>query len=125
MYHCYQYVSYDVPDTPDIRPLPVTAPLRQHPWNPVQHAAIPTRYRLPETSHINDHMTENIFACLCCCWILGLIGIIMSSKCQHAKNEGHVEKARKYSPCALVFFLSSVVGGIAVTALYFAVRFDT
>ena len=61
---------------------------------------------------IDDFMGCNIFACLCCL-PLGLIGIIFSMLCDHAKSKGKRVDAEYYSLVARFIFIFSVICGIS------------
>ena len=39
-----------------------------------------TIYDQVEINNINDYMTANIFACLCCCWPIGIAAIMKSNE---------------------------------------------
>ena len=66
---------------------------------------------------INDFMGYNVFACLCCCWPLGLIGIIFSMLCDSAKSKGKRKQAEEFSALAKILFASSVFGGMILAII--------
>ena len=66
---------------------------------------------------INDFMGYNVFACLCCCWPLGLMGIIFSMLCDSAKSKGKRKEAEDFSALAKILFASSVFSGIIIAII--------
>ena len=67
-----------------------------------------------DVTDINDFMGYNVFACLCCCWPLGFIGIIFSMLCNSTKSKGKRKEVEDFSVLAKILFASSVFSGIAV-----------
>ena len=61
---------------------------------------------------IPDFMRHNVFACLCCCWPIGLIGIIFSMLCDYVKSEGKRRQAEFFSTTAGALFAISTFCGI-------------
>ena len=66
---------------------------------------------------INDFMGHNVFACLCCCWFLGFIGIIFSMLCNKAKEKGDIGEAERFSSIAKILFEFSVFSGIVIAVV--------
>ncbi len=44
-------------------------------------------YAHDEVANVQDYMIANILACLCCCWCIGIAGIIKSNECQVRARE--------------------------------------
>ena len=65
-----------------------------------------------ESIDIDDFMFPNVLASLCCCWPIGLIGIVFSMLCRSAKSEGNREQAKCFSVTAGVLYVLSIIGGI-------------
>ena len=65
-----------------------------------------------DINDIQDFMCPNIFACLCCCWPIGLIGIVFSMLCRSAKSEGNREQAKCFSVTAGVLCALSIIGAV-------------
>ncbi len=69
-------------------------------------------------SHIDDYLYQNIVASLCCCCLVGLLGVYKSWKCRRAKDELEYNQARRYSDEAgKLLVISSVLGLLWLTAL--------
>ena len=82
---------------------------------------IPTRN---DIDSINDFMCLNILANLFCCWMIGLIAVSRSAKCQEAKKEGNLKEAKRYSSDAKQLFVLTIVCGIIMitTIVLFVVK---
>ena len=70
-----------------------------------------------DVTDIDDFMCCNIFVCICCCWPLGLAGLIFSIACSCAKSKGKREQAERYSAAANYLCITSVIFGIVATRM--------
>ena len=73
----------------------------------------------------DDYLYLNIFACLCCCFPLGIAGIIVSTECREAAEKGDKKEANRKSKCAqelaaaaLAFGFFAIVGGATTLVFY-------
>ena len=72
---------------------------------------------------IPDFMRHNVFACLCCCWPIGLIGIIFSMLCDYAKSKGKRKQAKCLSATAGALFAISTFCGVGFIVVGFGLHF--
>ena len=61
------------------------------------NAALRQQWRITvdDVTDIDDCMGYNVCACLCCCWPLGLVGIMFSIACDSAKSKGNKADATR------------------------------
>ena len=66
---------------------------------------------------VSDFLVWNVFATICCCLPFGIVGLVYSIKCQHAKEYGFALEAVESGKKALMWFWiaigSAVVGFLA------------
>ena len=75
------------------------------------------RQQTAERIDVPDFLACNIFACLCCCWPIGLIGILFSVLCNSAKSAGNPRQAKCLSLTAGIPFTLSFIGGIILISV--------
>ncbi|KAK6172223.1 hypothetical protein SNE40_015934 [Patella caerulea] len=72
------------------------------------------------TQEPETHLALSFFTCLCCCWPLGLVAIILSLKAKSAVEYGSYDVARSYAEMAKRLSIAGVIVG-GVIAVTFAV----
>ncbi|VDI55537.1 Hypothetical predicted protein [Mytilus galloprovincialis] len=73
-------------------------------------------------SEPSDYMCSAIFACLCCCWPLGLIAMYAANSANDARAKGDFEEARTKNSLALSMIIGSVIFGIITVGVIVAIR---
>ncbi|XP_067941698.1 trafficking regulator of GLUT4 1-like [Watersipora subatra] len=136
--HTTPYPEQPVSSYPDQQASPHHQPA-QHPEkqtgpNAPQYAQYPAGGQPPQpsyqvvhqvpvtTEYVNPYLAWSIINCLCCCWILGLIAIIMSALVSQETGRGDIEKARSYSRCAFILNVLGTVIGVILIIVIVALR---
>ena len=70
-----------------------------------------------------DYLIMNIFACLCCCCLIGIFGIIKSSSTRDAIKRGDEAEAMRHSKTARQLLLAAVICGIIIITVNVILRF--
>ena len=77
-----------------------------------------------DVADVNSFICCNIFACLCCFWPIGLVGIIFSLLSCHAKSKGHRDDALWCSLIARILCGCSVMVLGVVIVIAIALQID-
>lgn len=86
------------------------------------------KYRAPKPS---SHIWLSVFTMLCCCFVLGLIAVIVGMEVDSAYNGGDHAKARRKSKQALGLSIAAIAFGVVVhmtwigPAIYLVVIWST
>ena len=74
------------------------------------------------TMEATELMAANIFATFCCCFCLGVAGIVMACKSQSATNKGNAKAAKSYLYSAKFFYWTAVVVGLVIWMTYIKLK---
>jgi hypothetical protein len=67
-----------------------------------------------QAANVNDYMAWSVFNCICCCWPMGIVALILSAVISGKKNEGNVEGAKKLSTGTAIWNGFTTVLGIGL-----------
>ena len=74
------------------------------------------------TMEATELMTANVFATFCCCFCLGLAGIVMARKSRSATDKGNAESAKSYLYSAKFFYWTAVMVGLVIWMVYIKMK---
>ncbi|XP_046856815.1 cell death-inducing p53-target protein 1 homolog isoform X8 [Xenia sp. Carnegie-2017] len=74
---------------------------------------------------VNDHMGLSIFACLCCCWPIGIFAIIKSSESKNHYHAGNYDEAKRSAKTARNLAIIAIICGIILALLMIILRVAT
>lgn len=120
--HCSQCGS-QIPENSQFCPTCgcATSPAGGSAFNPYASPAPGSYPYAPQNcSDVPDYLIGNIFMLICCCQLLGIIGVVYSALTKSAKSRGDYETALRHSSTAKTLFYIGVIGGGVVTSLYIA-----
>ena len=73
---------------------------------------------------IQDFFGPNIFACICCCPIIALVGLIFSLLCQSAKYKGKRKQAECFSVMAGAMFVLSIIMALIIAVFMVHIQYS-
>jgi len=88
-----------------------------------QQPAYQPVFETPAGPPPKTYMTQAVLATIFCCLPFGIVAIVNSSQASSAVKEGNYERAKMYARKAMTFINISVILGIIVFALNFAIGF--
>ena len=101
------YKAYEQPaPRPGVYPLVIRTQPQPMPANMIN--------ALNQASNINDYMMWSALNCLCCCWPMGLVALILSIFVSQKKNSREVESAMCLSKSTAVWNGITTLLGIAL-----------
>lgn len=68
----------------------------------------------PEAAQVNDYMVWSFFNCLCCCWPLGIVALVLSCVISEKKKTGDAMSARRLSKSTVILNAITTVLGIGL-----------
>ena len=91
---------------------------------PAQNVELPQRHtrNVDDVSDIDTFILWNILAFCCCCWPIGLLGLIFSLLSYHAKSKGYRDDALWFLLIARILCGCSVIVLGVVVVIVIAVR---
>ena len=106
--------------------LPVTIQGERHCTAEAQDVALLQRNarNVDDLTDVDSFICWNVFAFLCCCWPIGLVGLIFSLLSYHAKSKGYREDALWCSLIARILCGCSVIVLGVVIVIAIAIQMD-
>ncbi|XP_033102170.1 synapse differentiation-inducing gene protein 1-like isoform X2 [Anneissia japonica] len=118
-YHDNQATAYEAPSSSENKPV-ATVTVAPPPYNiqTTPYEAASSSYNQPVTTvnvartQPDNHLCFAIFVTLCCCFPLGIIGIVFSQMSSSKFNRGDDVGAVKYAESANKYSLAGLLAGV-------------